>query len=228
MSAPNVSSLAPQDPLNANRSAGASFHRRSPLDDTDERNGLVALAIARGKEGDREAIRFLFARYADNVYGYVCSIVRDEHEAEDITQDVFAKLLTNLHKYEQRAVPFAAWLLRVARNVALDHMRQQRTMLCEEVRNPDTAVDDVGYQRALSLDEALETLPSDQRRVLILRHVLGLSPGEIADFLGRSEGSVHALHHRGRRTVRSELTRLQAAPSTGGGKKRRAVPATAG
>lgn len=210
-----LQSTAPssQDPLAAVRPATSRFHRRA-LDDPRDGKGLVSLAIARGKEGDRDAIRYLYARYADNVYGYVCSIVRDEHEAEDITQDVFAKLLTSLHKYEERAVPFAAWLLRVARNVALDHMRTQRAVLCEEVRNPDSAVDDTGYQRAVSLDQALDALPADQRRVLILRHVIGLSPGEIADFLGRSEGSVHALHHRGRRTVRDELERLKAAPAT--------------
>jgi RNA polymerase sigma-70 factor (ECF subfamily) len=193
--------------------ASAAFHRRS-LGNTDDRGGRVAAAIAQGKEGDQDAIRYLYVRYADNVYGYVCSIVRDEHEAEDLTQDVFAKLLTSLHKYEPRDVPFAAWLLRVARNVALDHMRQRRTILCEEVRSPDTAVEDTGYQRALSLDEALEALPADQRRVLILRHVIGLSPGEIARFLGKTEGSVHALHHRGRCTVRGELERLCSAPAT--------------
>jgi RNA polymerase sigma-70 factor, ECF subfamily len=202
------------DPLAlAAQPAGPAFHRRS-LGDTDDRDGLVALAIARGKEGDREAIRYLYVRYADNVFGYVCSIVRDEHQAEDLTQDVFAKLLTSLHKYEPRDVPFAAWLLRVARNVALDHVRQRRPLLCEEVRSPETAIEDTGYQRALSLDEAFQSVPEDQRRVLILRHVVGLSPGEIAGFLGKTEGSIHALHHRGRYAIRKELMRLQAAPAT--------------
>jgi RNA polymerase sigma-70 factor, ECF subfamily len=203
-----------KDPLAlVGQSPGAAFRRR-PLGDTDDRDGLVALAIARGKEGDREAIRFLYVRYADNVFGYICSIVRDEHEAEDLTQDVFAKLLTSLHKYEPRDVPFAAWLLRVARNIALDHVRQRRPFLCEEVRSPETVTEDTGYQRALSLDEAFEALPDDQRRVLILRHLVGLSPGEIATFLGKTEGSIHALHHRGRYTVRRELMRLHAAPAT--------------
>jgi RNA polymerase sigma-70 factor, ECF subfamily len=202
-----------QDPLASARPAGAAFHRRS-LGDPNDRDGLVALAIARGKQGDREAIRYLYVRYADNVYGYVCSIVHDEHEAEDLTQEVFAKLLTALHKYEPRGVPFAAWLLRVARNVALDYVRQRRAVLCEEVRSPEMAAEDTGYQRALSLDQALAAVPDDQRRVLILRHVIGLSPGEIAHFLGKTEGSVHALHHRGRYTVRSELERLRAAPAT--------------
>jgi RNA polymerase sigma-70 factor (ECF subfamily) len=202
-----------QDPLASVQPLSGAFHRRS-LGDTDDRDGLVALAIMRGKQGDREAIRYLYVRYADNVYGYICSIVRDEHEAEDLTQEVFAKLLTALHKYEPRDVPFAAWLLRVARNVALDYVRQRRAVLCEEVRSPEMAAEDTGYQRALSLDEALAAVPDDQRRVLILRHVIGLSPGEIANFLGKTEGSVHALHHRGRYTVRGELERLCAAPAT--------------
>jgi RNA polymerase sigma-70 factor, ECF subfamily len=209
----HVATCSP-DPLALVRPLTGAFHRRS-LGDIDDRDGLVSLAIARGKEGDREAIRFLYVRYADNVYGYICSIVRDEHEAEDLTQEVFAKLLTALHKYEPRDAPFAAWLLRVARNVAIDYVRRRRAVLCEEVRSPETAAEDTGHQRALSLDEALAALPDDQRRVLVLRHVIGLSPGEIADFLDKTEGSVHALHHRGRYTVRRELERLCAAPATG-------------
>ena len=57
-------------------------------------------------------------RYADDVQRFVQSIVRDVHEAEDITQNVFAKLITAIEKYEERAVPFAGWLMRVARNAA--------------------------------------------------------------------------------------------------------------
>ena len=84
------------------------------------------LAVARAKEGDGEALRFLYVSYSHNIYGYVRSIVRDDHEAEDVTQHVFAKLMTSIGKYDDRGIPFFAWLLRMARNVAIDHLRANR------------------------------------------------------------------------------------------------------
>ena len=99
----------------------------------------LSLAVARAKEGDQEALRFLYVSYSHNIYGYVRSIVRDDHEAEDITQHVFAKLMTKLEKYEPREVPFSAWVIRVARNVAVDHMRQRRAIPCETSRLGDWA-----------------------------------------------------------------------------------------
>ena len=68
------------------------------------------LAVARAKEGDQEALRFLYVSYSHNIYGYVRSIVRDDHEAEDITQHVFAKLMTRIGRYDDRGDP----VLRVA------------------------------------------------------------------------------------------------------------------
>lgn len=176
--------------------------------------GLVERAVARAKEGDREAIRFLYVSFARDVQRYVRSIVRDEHEAEDVTQQVFAKLMTAIGRYEPRGIPFSAWIMRVARNLALDGMRRARAIPCEEVRGADEACDDAVRERARSLSDALDTLPDEQRSVILLRHVVGLSPGEIAERLGKSEGSVHGLHHRGRRALQDELRRLDAAPAT--------------
>jgi Sigma-70 region 2 len=83
---------------------------------------LLAQAIASAKEGDASAVHLLYVRYADEVLGYVESIVRDRNEAEDITQDVFAKLITAIDRYEQREAPFATWILRVARDAALERL----------------------------------------------------------------------------------------------------------
>jgi RNA polymerase sigma-70 factor (ECF subfamily) len=201
------------DELGATRVAGR-FRANPNLADGDHRDRVVAQAVARAKSGDREAIRFLYVQYADNVYGYVRSIVRDDYEAEDVTQHVFAKLMTVLPKYEQRSVPFAAWILRVARNVAVDHMRQRRAIPCQEIRELDQRRDHGDAQQtSLGLREALEALPEDQREVIVLRHLVGLSPGEIAGRLGKTEPSVHGLHHRGRGTLRSALAERECAPA---------------
>ena len=190
------------------------FRRARQLDDDAERARLVQRAVARAKQGDREALRYLYVQYADNVYGYVSSLVRDEHEAEDVTQHVFAKLMTVLPKYEPRQVPFSAWILRVARNVAVDHLRQRRAVPCEAVREPDQQHAGVDQERNLSLKQALATLPDDQREVLVLRHVIGLTPPEIAVRMGRSEPSIHGLHHRARGALRSTLAAAEMAPLT--------------
>ena len=190
------------------------FRASTRLDDDAESRRFVARAVARAKQGDSEALRFLYVRYADNVYGYVASLLRDEHEAEDVTQHVFAKLMTSIHKYEPREVPFSAWILRVARNAAVDHMRQRRAIPCEEVREGrEYQPDDDGSLRRTSLTEALSTLPAEQREVLVLRHLVGLSPGEIATRMGKSEPSIHGLHHRGRGALRAALVERDCAPT---------------
>jgi RNA polymerase sigma-70 factor, ECF subfamily len=194
---------------------GGQFRTHTTLEDgTARERRVVAQAVSRAKAGDQEALRFLYIRYADNVYGYVRSIVRDHYEAEDLTQHVFAKLMTVLPKYEPRQVPFAAWILRVARNVALDHMRQRRAMPCEEVRVMNGRDDEGDREEySLSLREALETLPDDQRQVVVLRHLVGLSPGEIAGRLGKTEPAIHGLHHRGRGALRTSLAERECAPA---------------
>ena len=191
---------------------GERFRRRR-LEHTKDGEELVLAAVRRAKLGDQDAIRFLYLRYADNVYGYVCSIVRDEHEAEDVTQGIFAKLLTALERYEPRSVPFSAWILRIAHNAAIDHMRARRAVPCEEVRSVDDEDFDLSRERARDLHTALDKLPAEQRDVIVMRFVLGLSPREIADRIGRSEDAVHGLQHRGRTTLRRELTALQSAPA---------------
>ncbi len=173
---------------------------------------LVQQAVLRAKQGDTEGIHFLYVRFYDDVLRYVNSMVRDYYEAEDITHNVFAKLMTAIAKYEERAVPFTAWIMRVARNAALDHLRARRAVPTEEVRIAETAEADSGLERGLDIREALQELPEDQREVLVLRHVVGLSPGEIAGALKKTESSVHGLHHRGRRALQGALESRDAVP----------------
>jgi RNA polymerase sigma-70 factor (ECF subfamily) len=197
-------------------SLGLAGSGGSQPDCEDVNSRLVSRAVRRAQLGDREALGFLYARFADNIYGYVRSIVRDHHEAEDVTQHVFAKMMRVIGKYEERDVPFFAWLLRVARNVAVDHVRSERLIPVEEVRvSPLRADADPGACAWVEdLHDALATLPRAQREVLLLRHVIGLTPAEIAGLTGKSEGSIHGLHHRGRRAMTVELSSRGMAPAT--------------
>jgi RNA polymerase sigma-70 factor, ECF subfamily len=204
--------------------------RRSLKEEGDA--DLVRRDIARAKDGDLDALHRLYERYADNVFSYVRSILHDDHEAEDVTQHVFTKLLTRIAGYEERSVPFSAWLLRIARNCAIDHVRSRRAICCEEVPSTDgPAFDAVAADRRHAVEDALGSLTDGQRQVVVLRHVMGYSAREIASQMGKSEGAVHTLHCRARRALRSELLRRDIAPVTPrrslASPRKRAVPVSA-
>ena len=89
---------------------------------TTQHPELVNLAVARAKEGDPHALHFLYVRFADDVCGYVNNIVHDLDHSRDITQGVFGTLMTPIQRYEPHQIPFAAWILRLARSAAVDHL----------------------------------------------------------------------------------------------------------
>jgi RNA polymerase sigma-70 factor, ECF subfamily len=189
--------------------------RQGVTEARDEHERLVAAAVARAKQGDTSALHVLYIRYGREVHRYVKRIVGDHHEAEDITQGVFLKLMRVIGSYRrQRDVPFAAWLRRVARNAALENLRSRRTMPVRKFDRGEQSRDDLGSERVRDLRDALEKLPYDQREVLILRHLAGLSPPEIAQMLDKTEAAIHGLHHRARNAFKDALRDLEATPMT--------------
>jgi RNA polymerase sigma-70 factor (ECF subfamily) len=147
--------------------AGAQHKHRSDAVDaraTRDRE-LVDGAVALAKRGDHEGIRFIYSTYSGDVFRFVRSIVGDEHEAEDVTQTVFLKLMRVISKYERGTVPFTAWLMRVARNAAIDHLRERRPVPVEEIRGQSTpdAIDD-NLERLMELRDAMAGLQDEQRR----------------------------------------------------------------
>lgn len=190
----------------------AGRERQSGQPEEPAESRLVSLAVLRAKDGDREAFAFLYARFADDVCRYAASILRNHHEAEEVTQQVFTKLFAVIDKYEQREVPFLAWMLRVTRNVAFDGMRRQRTVPVAEVRG--MVPTRVGEPREREVAAALAELSAAQREVMVLHHLAGLSAAEIAHRTGRTEGAVHGLHHRGRKALVKDLSARGVAPVT--------------
>ena len=124
---------------------------------------MVARAAARAKEGDREAVRYLYLRYSDNVYGYVRSIVRDDHEAEDVTQHVFAKLMTVIGKYEPAVAPFPSGCCASPTTSRSTTCASAAPIPTEEVFGSDERGDEASTERSQCLRDALATLPEEQR-----------------------------------------------------------------
>jgi RNA polymerase sigma-70 factor, ECF subfamily len=183
-----------------------------PPQASDERE--VRRLVRAAQDGDRDAMQSLYVRFAPGIHTYVARIV-PRQDAEDVTQQVFAKLLTEIDRYRPSSAPFQAWMLRVARNAAIDHLRRNRQVPCEHAgEGRDAHADEAGRECATSLRLALRDLTPGQRDVLLLRHLVGLSPVEIAERLGRSVRSVHCLHHRASTAARVALDGLGAAPAT--------------
>lgn len=113
--------------------AHASPAQEVPCGHLEPQSRMVSIALARAQAGDRCAFTFLYVRYADDIYEFARSIVNDCAEAQDITRQVFAELIGMIGEYQEREAPFLPWLQRVARNVAVDHLRAPCPPLAQEV-----------------------------------------------------------------------------------------------
>src|SRR3954447_21104376 len=161
--------------------------RRSGGDRSDTCEELVRHAADRARAGDEEALRFLYLRYSHAVLSYVRAMLGDAHAAEDVTQTVFARLAIRLQRYKGGEAPFGTWIARVAHNAAIDHVRAQRLVPCEELHDPAASHEDDSPERLDTLRQALRTLPADQREVVVLRFVVGMSASEVGERIGPSE-----------------------------------------
>ncbi|MDX6632068.1 MAG: polymerase sigma-70 factor, subfamily [Solirubrobacterales bacterium] len=198
----------------------------------EERDDLdTARTIIRLQSGDDQAFATLYSRYFDRVYGYLRVLLKDSHEAEDVAQQVFVKLLNGLPSYERRDQPFRAWLFIVVRNLARDHLRGSRRVELmapadlddrqERMLNGAVDQEPEGTDlRALSwvtnqdLLVLIERLPAVQRQVLALRYMMGLPVNEIAEVIGTSPNHVSVLQYRATSFLRERLTALGREPQS--------------
>ena len=151
----------------------------------------------------------LYELHFNRVYAYVARRVRDRAETQDLTAHVFQQALANLGKFKWRGAPFAAWLYRIASNAIADHARRnmrESNDLQSATETTAAAVDLEEVERRARLFRAVDKLPDDQRRVIVLRFSEEKSIREIADELGRSEGAIKQLQFRGLENLRSRLS----------------------
>lgn len=169
----------------------------------------------RAADRDPQAFAQLYDEHLSGIYRYVLYKVGDQTLAEDLTADVFAKAWEGIDRFQWRNLPFEHWLLRIARNLVIDHWRAHRrpTSPMEELDNApsEDLAPDEWVAREVEIEglaRALAGLPDDQRDVLVLRFVEGYSHADVAATLGKSEVAVRQIQVRGLRSLQ-KLMRAQ-------------------
>lgn len=161
--------------------------------------------IEAAQAGDLEALATLYDSHINQVYRYALARLGNVHDAEDVAEEIMLKMLGGLPNYQWRKVPFAAWLMRIARNEVVSFTRRngrrsQDTELPEDLvdrANNDPAE---AAERTLALEDlrqAVAQLPEAQREVIILRFAAGLSVADTSRALGKRENNVKVLQHKG-------------------------------
>jgi len=152
----------------------------------------------------------LYENNFERVYAYVVRRVGDRAETEDLTSEVFHHALANLKRFEWRGIPFAAWLYRIAANLISDRWqhknREQLTDEPEEIESaPAANAEFEEVERRATLFRLVETLPAEQRRVVVLRFVEEKSIKEVAREIRRTEGAVKQLQFRALSSLRARM-----------------------
>ena len=174
----------------------------------DERS-LIQQAVT----GDREAFGSLYDRHVVRVYRHIYYMVGNPVEAEDLTAQAFLQAWQAIERYQMRGAPFVSWLLRIAHNVGVSHLRSRKI----GAELPETLVDrsregnpEEVLQRQVDgerVREAILRLRAEQRQVIMLRFVQDLEYREVAEILGKSVAAVRVIQHRALNALRKQMPR---------------------
>jgi len=170
--------------------------------------------MAKAAQGDETAVITLYQQHKTAIYTYVYyRLGGDQMLAENITADVFTRMVAQLPHFVYRGRPFLAWLYTIARHCVVDHQRRYGRVNLQPLteQHPDTAAGPE-QQAHLSLEEhrlrqAISQLTEAQHDVVILRFIEGCSVAETAELLDKTEGAVKTLTRRALAALRRQLDR---------------------
>jgi RNA polymerase sigma-70 factor (ECF subfamily) len=188
------------------------FQRDARIDETM----LVALIQRAQQTGDPQAFDGLYVLYADRVYRFLLARLGDVHAAEDIMAQVFLRLIEKLGQYQlapkDNAAIFTAWLYRLTYNKMIDVLRRQKNHQQVSIKYAEVLPQSQPMSEAVEQQvefgqvmEKLQLLNEQQRMVIQLRFIEGLSIAETAQIMQKSEGAIKALQHRSLESLRRYL-----------------------
>lgn len=188
--------------------------------ETEDVREVVRGLVTRTKKGDRAAYKELVERYQKRVFGILFGMLHSREDAMELTQDVFIKVYQRIGEFEEKS-SFYTWVYRIAVNLAIDFRRREWKKVHTEYDDSvaDSGADDAIFQRDRrnpeeatrdkelgdQINRALETLPDEQRAVLTMREVDGLSYQEMADVMGCSIGTIMSRLFYARKKMQAAL-----------------------
>jgi RNA polymerase sigma-70 factor (ECF subfamily) len=166
---------------------------------------------------DPEAFAELYERHVRRIYNYIFYRTGNHHDAEDLTARVFQRALRHVGRFEDKGVPFSAWLYRIAHNLVANFHRDRgrRPVVPLEDYIATTSVGEHPETYAINMEErrmlltAVRRLPDDRQQLLILKFVERLPNAEIGEIMGRTEGAIKSLYHRTLNSLRDEVAALE-------------------
>lgn len=178
--------------------------------DISEERALILAA----QRGDERAFGELYDAYVDRVYRYIYYRVNTPEIAQDLTSEVFLRVVEGLRGYEHRQIPFMAWLYRIASARIIDHYRQNNRVKNEQnIEKVNLAVESdmdgalMTKYHQQQVREALNMLTDEQQQVIVLRFIEGHSLQKTANLLGKPIGAVKVMQHRALQSLSRALTR---------------------
>jgi RNA polymerase sigma-70 factor, ECF subfamily len=177
--------------------------RAIDLEDTDE-------TLATAARADRSAFATLYARHRLRVFRYLRTRTTSDDDAVELTAITFERALSSIDTYRPRGGGFPAWLLRIARNAAIDQARRATTVELplvmadpQDDATPETRV--LVLERRRVLGAALNALPETQREAIALRYAAGLTAREIGAVIGKSDVATQQLLRRALQVLREQI-----------------------
>jgi RNA polymerase sigma-70 factor (ECF subfamily) len=174
---------------------------------------LVLRAIQR----DQEAFGELYDRHVVRVYRHIYYMVGNAAEAEDLTAQTFLRAWEAIERYQVRGAPFVSWLLRIAHNLGVSHLRSKRESSQlhdgiideKERRDPEWSYQQTAEEELVR--EAILHLREEQRQVIILRFIEDLDYREVAEIIGKSVAAIRVIQHRALNSLRKQMKLLDPA-----------------
>lgn len=173
---------------------------------------LTRLALNMQK-GDKKAAEKLYSELVGKTFGFCVSRVRHRHQAEDLTQEIFLKVVDGIQTFDPKQGFFSVWFWQLARNTLTDHYRRAKDLSFSDVsetriemaiiQDPETrAEESLEFRR---LQEFLKSLPEEDQELFRLHYLADLSYREISKILNKSEGSLRVSVSRLKEKIRKHL-----------------------